>query len=248
MDPVIIIRALGDNFAYLYRCGAKTTFAIDPSDASAVTSALVDRSLELQAILVTHAHYDHTAGIAELKKKTACKALGPDKTIASIDKLIADGDTFTWGNAHITVLSTPGHTNTSVCYYVQSDSGRDVFTGDTMFVAGCGRVPGGDAPTMWKSLQKIARLPNDTRLFPGHDYTIEDYQFALEIEPHNEKVRQRLQEVKAAEYTIPSTIALEKLTNIFLRAAEPAVKVALNMPRAADVEAFAELRRRKDAF
>jgi hydroxyacylglutathione hydrolase len=248
MDPVIVITALGDNFAYLYRCGGRTAFAIDPSDASAVRRALVEQSLELEAILVTHAHYDHTAGIAELKRKTACKVVGPDKTITGIDKLIADGDTFTLGNVHITVLATPGHTKTSVCYYVESDSRRDVFTGDTMFVAGCGRILGGDARTMWQSLQKIAALPDDTRLFPGHDYTVEDYEFALEIEPDNEKVRQRLHEVKTSEYTIPSTIAIEKQTSIFLRANQPAVKSALNMPQATDIEAFAELRRRKDVF
>ena len=197
--------------------------------------------LKLTHILITHHHWDHTGGVSELKAATGCAVVGGDgRRIAGIDKVVGDGDIVTLGEKRIRVISTPGHTLTSVCYYMEGNGneGGVVWTGDTMFAGGCGRKFEGDAGLMRESLLKIAGLPEDTLVYCGHDYTIENYEFALTIEPNNEAFKQRLEEVKrsvrAGGLTVPSTIAQEKKTNLFLQADS--------------VEAFAELRRRKDIF
>ena len=152
-------------------------------------------------------------------------------------------------------MATPGHTRTSVCYYVPPQTDDEpgvVYTGDTLFVGGCGRLVECDAATMWESLQKLAALPPETLVYCGHDYTLENYEFAVAIAPDSRRFRDRLAEVqKAVEYghlTVPSTIAQERATNIFLRADNPQIKAALGMPDAESHEVFAELRRRKDLF
>jgi len=117
-----------------------------------------------------------------------------------------------------------------------------------MFVGGCGRLFETDARVMWKSLLRLASLPDDTLVYCGHDYTVENYEFALTVEPHNQAVRRRLNDVKRTGRTVPSTMSQERTTNVFLRAGAPEVKAALNMPQAKDFEVFAELRRRKDIF
>jgi len=256
MERVISIPALGDNFIYLYPYDNNNALAVDPGDYSPVTEALQKYNLNLTAILATHHHWDHIGGIAELKKRTGCKVIGSDKQrIPGIDEIVEDGQIITVGDTKIQTIATPGHTHTAVCYYLPASNENDagiLFTGDTLFIGGCGRLLECNAQTMWDSLQKIAALPNETLIYCGHDYTLENYRFALEIEPHNKAVNNRLNEIKQkqqhGEFTVPSTISQEKQTNIFLRAATPEIKNALNMPRAGEVEIFAELRRRKDIF
>ena len=256
MERVISIPALGDNFIYLYPYDNNNALAVDPGDYSPVTEALQKYNLNLTAILATHHHWDHIGGITELKKRTGCKVIGSDKQrIPGIDEIVEDGQIITVGDTKIQTIATPGHTHTAVCYYLPASNENDagiLFTGDTLFIGGCGRLLECNAQTMWDSLQKIAALPNETLIYCGHDYTLENYRFALEIEPHNKAVNNRLNEIKQkqqhGEFTVPSTISQEKQTNIFLRAATPEIKNALNMPRAGEVEIFAELRRRKDIF
>ena len=158
-------------------------------------------------------------------------------------------------SAKIQVLATPGHTRTSVCYYMQPSNENPnglLWTGDTLFVGGCGRIFECDPQTMWASLLKLASLPDDTLVYCGHDYTLENYEFALSIEPDNEIVKRRLndfrQMLRRGEQTVPSSILQEKETNPFLRADTPGLKAALSMTNAQAVEVFAELRRRKDVF
>lgn len=256
MERIISIPALGDNFIYLYQYDNNNALAVDPGDYSSVTEALKKHNLTLTAILATHHHWDHTGGITELKKRTGCKVIGSDKQrIPGIDEIAEDGQIITVGDTKIQTIATPGHTRTAVCYYLLPSNENDagiLWTGDTLFIGGCGRLMESNAQTMWDSLQKIAALPNETHIYCGHDYTLENYRFALEIEPHNKAVKNRLNEIKQkqqhGEFTVPSTISQEKQTNIFLRAATPEIKNALNMPRAGEVEIFAELRRRKDIF
>ena len=240
MDSVITIPALGDNFIYLYRYNQNDSFAVDPSDGFLVLKTMKQHSLNLKMILLTHHHWDHVAGIGELKRKTGCKVIGADKRrIPGIDSVVADGQILPFANRKVRVITTPGHTLTSVCYYMEplavSKNGI-LWTGDTLFIGGCGRLLECNAQTMWDSLQKLAALPNETHIYCGHDYTLENYQFALEIEPHNKTVQKRFNEIKQKHdgLTVPSTMSQEKQTNIFLRAG--------------NVETFAELRRRKDIF
>ncbi len=256
MDSVITIPALGDNFIYLYRYNQNDSLAVDPSDGSLVLRAMKQHGLNLQMILLTHHHWDHVAGTDELKQKTGCKVIGADKRrIPGIDLVVTDGQVLPVGNGKVRVIATPGHTSSSVCYYMEPSAGNEngiLWTGDTLFVGGCGRLLECDAQSMADSLQRLASLPDDTLVYCGHDYTLENYEFATGIEPGNQVVKERLEKVRhkqtQGEPTVPSSILLERSTNCFLRAGTPELKEALGMQDASEVEVLAELRRRKDVF
>lgn len=256
MDSVITIPALGDNFIYLYRYNQNDSIAIDPSDSSPVLRNLQEQGLSLKMILITHHHWDHIAGAADLKRQTCCKVIGADKQrIPGIDSVVEDGQILSVGDRKIRVIHTPGHTLTSVCYYMEPSACNEngiLWTGDTLFVGGCGRLLKCNAKSMWESLQKLASLPDDTLVYCGHDYTLENYEFANGIEPANQIVKERLDQVRQLQTqgkpTVPSSILQERTTNCFLRAGTPEMKAALGMQHSQTVDVFAELRRRKDVF
>ncbi len=255
METVITIPALGDNYIYLYRYDKNNAFVVDPGDAGVVFNALEKHSLNLTHALATHHHFDHVSGVKELKRKTGCEIFGSDENrISIIDQVVDDKAVIAICGTHLLVMATPGHTQNSVCYYVQSSGKRAgvLFTGDTLFIGGCGRPIECDASIMWNSLQKIATLPDDTLVYPGHDYTEENYEFALTIEPNNKVVKKCLQEIKEwqklGKLIVPSNIGQERVTNVFLRSDDPEIKSALEMWDAAAVEVFTELRRRKNIF
>ncbi|MDT8301818.1 MAG: hydroxyacylglutathione hydrolase [Sedimentisphaerales bacterium] len=255
MESVVTIPACGDNFIYLYRYDKNNALAVDPCDSSLVLRNLKEHDMNLTTILITHHHWDHTGGVSDLKKKTGCEVIGSDKgRIPAIDRVVDDKQVLAIGNIEIQVIATPGHTNTSVCYYIpeSNDKRKILWTGDTMFAGGCGRIMECNAQTMFDSLLRLASLADDTLVYCGHDYTLENYEFAMNIEPDNKAVKQRLQEIKqtirAGGFTVPSTILQEKTTNIFLRSDTNEIKTALKMPDAGAVDVFAELRRRKDSF
>ncbi|MBN1795577.1 MAG: hydroxyacylglutathione hydrolase [Sedimentisphaerales bacterium] len=231
-NDIQIIPAMGDNFIYLCRYEDNNVFVVDPGQADCVESQLENQELELTHILVTHHHFDHIGGVAPLKKKYGCQVIG---AYSGVDKIAKDGDLINLGDWQVKVISTPGHTKTSVCYYIKDkDNNGAVFTGDTLFVGGCGRPFECSAETMWKSLQKLTALPDDTLVYVGHDYTLDNYNFALSIEPDNKFVRRRVEELKSGKCPVPSTINQEKQTNLLLRADT--------------AEVFDELRRRKDIW
>jgi hydroxyacylglutathione hydrolase len=255
MTTVIAIKSPGTNFTYLHPCGDGRVFVVDPGDATVVLQALRQHDLMLTAILATHHHWDHIAGAADLQRQTHCQLIGVSRTLVPTpDRIAADGDILAIGEVKVHVIATPGHTRDSVCYYLPASDGLAgiVYTGDTLFVGGCGRLLEGEASTLWGSLQKVAALPADTLVYCGHDYKQENYEFAVTIDPAGRRFRERLAEVqKAIEYgrlTVPSTIAQERATNVFLQADHPQVKAALGLPAAHPAEVFAELRRRKDLF
>jgi hydroxyacylglutathione hydrolase len=246
----------GDNFIYVCKYDRSSAFVVDPSDSYPVLRTISELGLSLTTALVTHHHWDHIAGIRELKNRTGCRVIGGDtQRIPGIDSVVDDGDVLTMGNARIQVIATPGHTRTSVCYYMHpSDDceGGALWTGDTLFIGGCGRLLECGPQAMFDSLQKLTSLPDQTLVYCGHDYTLENYEFALTVEPDNQAVERRLepvrQAVKAGRQAVPSTISEERTTNPFLRAGTPELKTALGMPQVSAVEVFAELRRRKDVF
>ena len=247
---MITIPSLGDNLIYLYRYNQSDCLAVDPGES--MLKILKEQDLSLKMILVTHHHWDHTGGVAELKKKTGCKVVGGDKRrIRGIDQSVKDGEILPVGDAEVHVIATAGHTSTSVCYYVPpspTNASGILWTGDTLFVGGCGRLFESNARTMFESLQKLASLPDDTLVYCGHDYMVENYEFALSIQPDNQAIRLRLNDIRQSGQTVPSTILEERTTNVFLLAGTPELKAALNMPEAKGFEVFAELRRRKDIF
>jgi len=256
MADATIVLSCGDNYIYVYPYDDRNALVVDPGDASVVLRALEARDLTLTTVLITHHHGDHTAGVAPLKSVTGCEVIGPeDGRIGKVDRTVGEGDALTLGPREISVLATPGHTRTSICFAMAAaTSGAPgiVWTGDTLFVGGCGRPMECDATSLWQSLTRLASLPDDTLVYCGHDYTAENYEFALTIEPDNQLVQQRLRDVERAarqgQPSVPSTIAQEHATNIFFRAGEAAVRAALNMNESEPGHAFAELRRRKNRF
>jgi hydroxyacylglutathione hydrolase len=243
---------LSDNFGVLiHDPESGLTASIDAPEAAAVRRALADKGWRLSHILVTHHHADHTDGIAALKSETGCKVIGPKAEAAMIeglDEVVAEGDSFTFGPHRIDVLDTPGHTAGHISLVIPDQ--KMAFVGDTLFVMGCGRIIEGDPQMMWNSLQKIARLPADTELYCGHEYTVANAKFALTIEPGNDKLVARTAEVVAmrarGQLTQPTRVDAELETNPFLRPAVPAIRERLGMAGKKDWEVFAEIRERKN--
>ncbi len=239
MGHVTVIPAFGDNFIYLYGYEGRFVFAVDPSEAVPVLEKLKNNDLVLSDILITHHHRDHVAGVKELVNKTGCRVISTDNGVVGVDMLVRDDQVVTFGETSVRVIATPGHTRTSVCYHVTlAGSDPVVFTGDTLFVGGCGRIFECDGKTMWDSLCRLAALPVETLVYPGHDYTIENYEFALTIDPDDASLQQRLRDLQNIQegggYTSPSTIGEERQSNVFMRAK--------------DHHDFTQLRRKKDVF
>ena len=204
-------------------------------------------------ILVTHHHADHTQGIAALKAKYRCRVTAPhDKAapIADVDIRVAEGDTVKVGNLVARVLETPGHTLDHISYVF--DSERTLFCADTLFSIGCGRVIEGTPAQMWQSLVKLRALPDDTRVYCGHEYTLANIKFALTIEPDNAALKARATEAarQRAEGrpTVPTLLGEEKKANVFLRADVPEVAAAVGLAGNSAAEVFTEVRARKNRF
>lgn len=246
MDTVIPIRALGDNFVYLYRYGDSKAFCVDPGDSRSVLSALKEHGLSLTTILLTHHHFDHVGGTNALVKETGCKVIGSDMDrMPRLDSVVEDGESIHLDDIEIEVIETPGHTKTSVCYLVND---KHLFSGDTLFIGGCGRIFEGNVKTMLKSLVRLAVLDGEILVYPGHDYTAENYEFSLSIEADNAEVQRLLDDISAGNTAIPSTILQERNTNIFLRSNWESVRSVLSMPDSPAVNVFAKLRKLKDVF
>ncbi len=243
---------LSDNFGYLIHDPVtKATASIDAPEAGPIIKALQREGWTLTDILVTHHHMDHVGGIAELKTKYDCRVVAPHDKAAAIplvDERVKEGATVKVGNLSARVLETPGHTLDHISYVFDAD--RALFCADTLFSIGCGRVFEGTYPMMWDSLLKLRALPNDMRVYCGHEYTASNVKFALGIEPNNPALKARAEEVAklraANQPTIPTLIRDEKEANTFLRADVPAVASAVGLAGKSPAEVFGELRERKN--
>jgi len=243
---------LSDNFGYLIHDPVtKATASIDAPEAGPIIKALQREGWTLTDILVTHHHTDHVGGIAELKTKYDCRVVAPhDKgtAIPQVDERVKEGMSVKVGNLTARVLETPGHTLDHISYMFDDD--RALFCADTLFSIGCGRVFEGTYPMMWESLLKLRALPNDTRVYCGHEYTASNVKFALGIEPNNPALKARAEEVTkqraANQPTIPTLIRDEKEANVFLRADVPSVATAVGLAGKSPAEVFGELRERKN--
>jgi hydroxyacylglutathione hydrolase len=243
---------LSDNFGYLIHDPVtKATASIDAPEAGPIIKALQREGWTLTDILVTHHHADHVGGIADLKGKYDCRVIAPhDKgaAIPLVDERVKEGSTVKVGNLTARVLETPGHTLDHISYVF--DAERALFCADTLFSIGCGRVFEGTYPMMWDSLLKLRALPNDMRVYCGHEYTASNVKFALAIEPNNPALNARAEEVArqrtANQPTIPTLIRDEKEANVFLRADVPSVAAAVGLAGKTPAEVFGELRERKN--
>lgn len=231
---VHILPILQDNYCYVVEDGERIA-AIDPGESAPIMRWLGGR--DLHDIILTHHHGDHIGGAADLKTQTGARIIGPAadaQRIPGMDVMVADGDIVRAGGAEFRVIATPGHTLGHVCYYDAAN--RIVFTADTLFSLGCGRLFEGTAEQMWDSLQKLAALPDDTLVYCGHEYTLANGRFALTAEPDNIDLLDRMAAVNAlrgaGRPTVPVRLGLEKKTNPFMRAG--------------NAQRFAALRQAKD--
>jgi hydroxyacylglutathione hydrolase len=235
----------GDNFIHVLIAGAGAA-VVDPGMAAPIQALLAKRELALEMILLTHYHADHTGGCAALRNK-ACEVVGPPGGFVDLDRVVGDGEAIAFGTTTIEVLAVPGHTAFDAAYHVPG--AKAVFTGDVLFAAGCGRMFSRDAQQMWKSLCRLRDLPDETRVYGGHDYTRENLAFAVHLEPDNAAVRERLAQFLANPATVsPSTLAEEKATNPFLRCDTDSVAAAANLSRRPAAEIFAAVRGMKDRW
>lgn len=249
-----LVPLLKDNYAYLVHDEATgTTAVVDPSEARPVLAVARARGWRISHVLATHHHWDHTGGNLEIKQATDCMVIGPGydyDRIPGIDAGIEEGDRLALGAAVAEVLFIPGHTRGHIAYWFPEE--RAVLCGDTLFSLGCGRMFEGTPEQMWASLDKLRRLPAETRVYCGHEYTQANARFAMTIEPQNPALlmrQRRVDEARAAgRATIPSTIGDERAANPFLRADQPTVAAAVGLADADPVTVFAEVRRRKDNF
>jgi hydroxyacylglutathione hydrolase len=227
MLEVARVPVLSDNYAWLIHDHAGgETVALDPGEAAPMLALAEACGWRISAVWNTHWHPDHVAGNAELKAATGAAVTGPaaeaDK-IATLDHGVREGDRVRVGAHEAVVLETPGHTAGHVVFHFADDA--LLFTGDTLFAMGCGRLFEGTAEQMWGNMRRLAALPDDTRVFCGHEYTQGNGRYALVAEPENEAIRERMATVdrlRAANTpTVPFTVGEERATNPFLRAASP---------------------------
>lgn len=237
---IVRIAALSDNYIWLvHDPDSSETMVVDPAEAAPVLAEAEKRGWTISAIWNTHWHPDHTGGNAAIKQTTGAPVIAPAAEAAKIptaDRLVAEGDIVMLGRHAATVLETPAHTAGHITYHFADDG--VVFTGDTLFAMGCGRLFEGTAAQMHANLQRLAELPPETSVYCAHEYTLSNARYARVAEPDNQAVADRLAEVEAmrerGEATVPTTIALERATNPFMRAQS--------------VEQFAERRASKDVF
>lgn len=248
-----LFSCLSDNYGLLLHDPATgATASLDAPDGEAVLEALQRRGWTLTDILVTHHHADHVQGIEELKEAfPAARVTAPKAEADRIplaERRVAEGDQAAVGALIAQVIETPGHTLGHVVYYLAAEG--LLFSGDTLFAMGCGRAFEAPPETLWASLVKLKRLPGDTQVYCGHEYTLANARFCAKIEPENAALKARLAEVEALRArgapTLPTTIARELATNSFLRADQATVKQALGMSDQTDAAVFAEIRAMKN--
>lgn len=254
---ILHIPCLEDNYSYLIIDETtKEAAAVDPAEPHKVFRAAQENGVDLKLVLTTHHHWDHAGGNDKIKQLVpGIKVYGGSvDNVRGCTNKVENGDRIPMGDEiSILCLHTPCHTKGHISYYVTGKDGEDpaVFTGDTLFIAGCGKFFEGTAEQMYQSLcVTLGSLPKPTRVFCGHEYTEKNFQFAVTVEPDNEKIRQKLawaqQQRRSGLPTIPSTIGEELETNPFMRVDLPDVqaKVGCKSP----VEAIREIRRRKDTW
>lgn len=222
MLKVTLAPVLDDNYAYILQSG-KETAVLDVGEAAPVVKALEEKKLTPSIIFNTHHHGDHIGGNKALQKKYDCKIIAPKKDshrIANIDQGVSEGDILQFGSETIEIMETPGHTTGHICLWFPESA--ILFSGDTLFSMGCGRTFEGTAEQLFNAFERFKSLPDHTKIYCGHEYTQDNGNFCLNVDPDNQDLITHMEQVHALREknlpTIPTTIKLEKKTNIFMRA------------------------------
>jgi len=251
---IVTVPCLSDNYAYLLRDAATgAVAAIDAPEAAPIIAALEARGWGLDWVWLTHHHGDHVGGLAALVARFGARVLGAAADAGRLPKLdhaVREGEMVSLGAAQAAVIDVSGHTLHHIAFHFPQ--ARALFSGDALFVLGCGRVFEGTHAMMWASLSKLARLDPATTVWCGHEYTLANLKFARTIEPDNKALAEQGAVIEAARAagrpTVPSTIGRELAANPFLRAKEAPLQAALGLEGADPAAVFGEVRRRKDAF
>jgi hydroxyacylglutathione hydrolase len=254
---VYSIPALESNYFWLLQPSPteREAYILDPGDAAPVLACLKEHQLKLAGIIITHHHWDHTDGIDELLAQYPVPVYGPESArIPQVTTQVKDGDHLRLPRLTLQVIGVPGHTLDHIAYLYTDNQTAQLFCGDSLFAGGCGRMFEGQPEQMLGSLMRLAALPEDTLIYCSHEYTVANLQFALKVEPDNQALQVRLQHEQQKRHqhisTLPSTIAVERRTNPFLRCHLPQVKEAAErhagIPLTNDAAVFATIRRWKD--
>lgn len=251
---LVTIPCLSDNYAFLIHDAASgETAVIDVPEAAPILAALRQRGWTLSQILLTHHHADHIQGVAELRAATGARVAGnaaDAHRLPPLDLALQEGQSVQVGAETGTVIDVSGHTLGHIAFHFPASA--LVFTADSLMACGCGRLFEGTGPQMWDSLSKLARLPPETLVCSGHEYTASNARFALSLEPDNQALISRVAAIADArdkgQPTVPSRLSDELATNPFLRASHPQMKARLGLSEATDAAVFTEIRARKDRF
>ena len=249
-----IIPCLKDNYSYLIIDESnKKTCVIDPSESTPIANFLEKNNLKLNYILNTHNHYDHVGGNVELKRKYNAKVIGfgeDYKRIPKIDVKLKDEQIWKEDNFEAKIIHIPGHTLGHICFYFFNEG--NLFTGDTLFSLGCGRIFEGTYEQMFSSLEKIKNLPIETKIYCGHEYTLQNSKFCMTYDKNNKELIKKINDIKklinSNKPTIPSTLEQELESNIFLRSHNIEIKTNLNISKSSALDTFTKLRDLKDNF
>ncbi len=245
---------LSDNYGYLiHDAKNQLTATIDTPEVAPINQALEEKGWKLTHILNTHHHFDHAGGNLELKEQWGCIIVGSKSDAAripGIDVELADGDSYTFGDYTADIYDVSGHTIGHIAFHFPSED--ILFSGDALFALGCGRLFEGSPGQMWTSLQKLKALPDATTVYCAHEYTAANAAFALSVEPDNQDLKHRAEEIKslraAGKPTVPSNLGVEKATNPFLRPDSAHLQETIGVSGDDLVAVFAETRKRKDSF
>ena len=248
------IKAFNDNYIWLVTTN-EGSIVIDPGEATKTINYLKENSLNLKGILITHHHFDHTGGIEDMLKFKNVDVYGPVNNISSINKKLRDGDLFSLIGIDFKIIEIPGHTLDHIAFFSENNGNPFLFCGDTLFSSGCGRVFEGTFEQMHKSVLKLKSLPANTKIYSGHEYTQSNLKFAMEVEPLNQKLVSRYNDVQdllnKGTPTLPTTLELELEVNPFLRCQTKEVQSSVvkqfNTSNHED-EIFKALRQWKDNF
>jgi len=250
---ITTIPCLTDNYAYIINNNSKLVAVVDPSEALPVITFLEKQNLKLNYILNTHHHYDHIGGNNELKKLYNAKVVGfsGDKhRIPGIDIVLRNNENWIFGNSTVKILHIPGHTLGHLCFFFENE--KIAFTGDTLFSLGCGRIFEGDHKQMLTSLNKLKKLPKNTSIYCGHEYSYKNAEFCMKHDYDNIDLKKKFEKIKQLRLnnlpTLPTTLEEELKSNIFLRCDQNDLKDKLNMKNQEDYKVFRKVRDLKDSF